>query len=102
MARKLKKVEFDRYEPARGPMVGTVIKEQEWYDDGIGNVIGTLTLDGVDNDWGYVVLGRDERGVFRAIDFDVSIATKEEATMRLIEKIHENAASGMSVFPQND
>jgi hypothetical protein len=65
--------EFDAYQPARTPNIEALVEEVEWFADDRGVIIGALARDRTDNDWSFVVLGRDERGAFRAIEFDVSI-----------------------------
>lgn len=96
---RLTKAEFDAFKPARGPDVGHIIIEKEWYADTKGNVIGTLTFDQVDKDWGYVLLGRDKTGQYRGIDLEVSL-TEVAARAQLRAKLEEYEKSGQTVFPQ--
>jgi hypothetical protein len=44
---------------------------EHWAEKG-GTLIGVLVLNGIDQDYGYVALGRDEHGRFRAIDVTCS------------------------------
>lgn len=76
--------------------------EYEYYADEAENVLGVLILDATDRDWNLVVLGRDERSAFRAIDVEVSIGLRQEALQRLFKKIISHADSGQTVFPQGD
>jgi hypothetical protein len=62
------------------PMVGTVVHEKGWFADDAGVIIGAVTFDVTDEDWGYVVLESDEDGLFRGIDVEVSLLSREEAT----------------------
>jgi hypothetical protein len=48
------------------------------------------------------VLGRNERELFRAIDMNASLESKEEAHTELIEKMEKALPNGAEVFPQGD
>ncbi len=93
---------FDALTYSKLPFAALCVEEQEWYSDEPETILGIVTLDLTDNDWGWLILGRDEKGLFRAVHLDVSIASREEARARLHEKMREVAASGETVFPQGD
>jgi hypothetical protein len=76
-------------------------REVEWWADVQERVIGTVLLDLTDKDWAWIVLGRDERGLFRAIDVGASVVTQEKARLELQEALLKHATSG-EVFPQHD
>jgi hypothetical protein len=44
-----------------------------------GVLLGVVTVDRADYDFGFVILGRDEHGGYRAIDANCSHATRDEA-----------------------
>jgi hypothetical protein len=94
--------EFNARGPLRGPDVGTLIQEQAWFASDDGPVIGVLTLDAVDKDWGYIVLGPDEHGDFRGIDLAVSLKSRGEAQDGLIAAMEAALSSGRQDFPQGD
>ena len=94
--------QFDAFEPTRVPIDGVVWEELEWFTDEAWNVIGVLTHDLKDDDWGYAVLGRDSNGVFRAIENDVSIDRQDYARLRLVAEMERVAGTGRTVFPQGD
>jgi hypothetical protein len=100
--REITKAEFDQFNPQRHPMIGTVIQEKSWFADEGGLVIGTVTLDSTDQDWGYVVLGPDEGGLFRGIDLAVSLESREVATTSLRACIRKHAESGNTIFGQGE
>ena len=100
--REISREEFDKYSPARGPDIGTLILEKAWYANADNTLIGVITFDVPDRDWGYAVLGRDERGRFRAIDNDVSRPSLEDAKTALIAAITAAESSGQSTFSQGD
>ena len=72
-------------------MVGTVVHEKGWFADDAGVIIGAVTFDVTDEDWGYVVLESDEDGLFRGIDVEVSLLSREEATTKLSACMREHA-----------
>jgi hypothetical protein len=70
--------------------------------DLLKRVLGAVVLDRIDDDWSYVVFGRDEHGIFRAIDLKVSLPSQEIAAEQLREKMREHLSTGATVFPQGD
>jgi len=78
------------------------VNEVEWFSDDDERVLGIVVIDNTDQDWSWMVLGRDEAGLFRAIDLGVSIPTREEARALLMTKLTEHSETGASVFPQED
>lgn len=79
--------EFDSFNPARGPMIGVFIHEKGWFADSNRNIIGTLTLDQTDKDWGYAILARHEDGLYRWIEGEVSIKSRGEAEVKIVSKM---------------
>ena len=94
--------EFDRFDPSRADEVEHVFEEVEWFADAHGVVIGVLARDRQDGDWAYVILGRDERGAFRAFENEVSFDERHEAREQLIGIMEHVVSSGTKVFPQGD
>ena len=58
---------------ARSPQIILYVKEIEWYATTSERLVGMLTHDRIDHDFGWVILGRDERRRFRAIDVNTSL-----------------------------
>jgi len=79
---EISREEFDSYNPARMLFVAT---EKAWYADTEKNIIGTVTKDNFDKDWGYAILGRHEDGLYRFLDGDVSKDTFDEAETLLFK-----------------
>ena len=100
--RTISKERFDALCRVKRSFTDCLSREVEWYADVEERVLGIVLLDLQDNDWVWMVLGRDEAGLFRAIDLGVSIPTQEEARKLLIVKLEEHSATGQSVFPQGD
>ena len=100
--KSLTQSQFDAFNPQRAPGVEAIATEKSWFADDAGNVIGTILLDRSDNDWNYVILGRDESGAFRWIEGDSSFQTQELAQEKLIAAMTKLESSGEPVFPQGD
>ena len=98
---EITKEEFDQLNPFRGPDIGTLIIEKEWYADQARNIIGALTFGTEDTDWGYIILGKDEEGDFRGIDLEVSKESLEQARGLLMLELSELEESGQTMFPQD-
>lgn len=77
-------------------------EEKEWFADENRNIIGTVFRDKIDDDFLFVILGRDERGEFRAFEVSHSFETREEARKQLIKKMTQIFKSGRMLFPQGD
>jgi hypothetical protein len=84
------------------PSAEDFVTELEWFSDHDERVLGIVVIDNTDKDWSWMVLGRDEAGLFRAIDLGVSISTREEARALLATKLTEHSETGESIFPQGD
>lgn len=98
----LTKPRFEALLYRRMPWTEMVTRELEWWSSGDETLIATLSLDLTDNDYSWIILGRDETGVFRGIDLSVSNPTIEEARIGLHAKLEEIAATHEQEFPQGD
>lgn len=96
---EISREEFDKFEPFRAGAEAYVL-EKEWFRDDASNFIGLITQDRADEDWGFVLMGRDQKGKFRAIDFFSGNEKKEEAKRHLFRSMSKYIKSGMRVFPQ--
>jgi hypothetical protein len=79
-----------------------IILEHGWYSDDTDSFLGVLISDKVDGDWGYVVMARDILGEFRAIETDVSMATRHEARERLQIEMAKLLSRPKRIFAQGD
>ena len=70
---------------------------EEHYAEAQGRFLGVVVRDLADGDYGWVLLGRDGQGQFRAIDMKVSLLTLEAARDGL--KAAMTATVG-DLFPQ--
>ncbi len=98
--KKIPKEEFeDIRSPARSP---GLIEEREWFSDTKKNFYGAVTFDSQNQDWGYVILARDEEAKFRSVDVEIGLDRQEEARRQLRNMMLRYELSGQTVFPQSD
>ncbi len=86
----------------RSPIALYFGTELDWYADTNERVLGAVVLDHTDQDFGYVILGRDEVGRFRAIDQRVSFPNGGMARSRLKQALRQWSETVKSVFPHGD
>ena len=79
-----------------------ISEEVAWLADEAEHVFGVVLRDLTDNDFLFLVLGRDENGQFRCIYPSRSFDTAERAKAELAETLRQYEASGDTVFPQGD
>ena len=66
--REITRRKFDAFCYARQPMIRIIADEVAWFEAFDKKILATITLDKTDSDYGYVILGRDKRKLFRCID----------------------------------
>jgi hypothetical protein len=84
--RALSLQESDRFNSTRATVARHTDKAVEWFDDADA-VLGALAFDECDLAWSLVVLGRDQRGQFRALDRDGGLHVLDDARRVLVEKM---------------
>jgi len=92
--------EFEEFNPPRGPMHNSVFFEKEWYINRNNTIIGTITYDSQDNDWGYAILGPDQNGSFRFIDGETGLESMLEVRSMLVDSMIKITKTGQTIFPQ--
>jgi len=85
----------------RSPIADRVGEELEFFSTKDEVLIGVVIRDLTDNDFGFVTLGRDEKGRFRCIDVRVSM-NRTEARHHLLKSLKQHSDTGETVFPQGD
>ena len=98
----ISKQHFDALCHCRTPMTSVIGREVEWWAGPEERVLGVVAFDKTDEDWFWILLGRDERSVFRCIELNCSIHTQEECSEQLKGAISKASATGQIVFPQMD
>jgi hypothetical protein len=87
---------------ARNPATVQFIEEMEWHATGDERLLGMLVRDLNDNDFGWIILGRDERLRFRAIDVNSSLPSLDIARDELFQRMEEHYAQPDEAFHQGD
>ncbi|AND64912.1 hypothetical protein AX766_11205 [Flavobacterium covae] len=90
--RQISEEEFQHYNLESFPTF--IAKEKLWYSDDDANIIATILLDNFDKDYSYVILGKDEDEVYRAIDVEISIEEANDAIKNLYSKMDSIAMTG--------
>jgi hypothetical protein len=86
----------------RSPAAGMYGTEVEYFSAGEEVLIGAVVLDHTDEDYGYVSLGRDEKGRFRCIEMNSSMRRLPEAREALFKSLKKFVVTGQTTFPQGD
>ena len=86
----------------RSPFTWYLFKELEWWSTEDESLLAAITLDGIDDDYAYIVLGRDETGVFRGVANETCFPTQDEARAAMLSKMEELSKDGAQEFPQED
>ena len=97
--RTLSRQEFNRFRSSRTTMAQQLSANAiEWFTDDVGVVLGAIAYDERNLDWSFVVLGRDHRGKFCALDRDVGLGDLNDARRLLVEKMTQVVALGEQMF----
>ena len=86
----------------RLPAIVLIVQEAGWFATDDERLLGLITWDRFDRDYGWIVLGRDRRGRFRAIDQNVSFPSFNDAKVRLEAAIQQHAALPDESYHQGD
>lgn len=87
---------------SRSPQLGLSARELCWFEEGGEKLLGVVSLDLVDLDYVYTVLGRDAHGRFRAFHLEINISSEAEATERLNAALAELVVHPDVYFHQGD
>ena len=79
---QISKEEFDLY-PVYSTNISSIATEREWYKNDSINTISVILEDKIDKDWTYMILGLEQDGQYRPLDFSVSISTLSDARIGL-------------------
>ncbi|MET4252974.1 ribosomal protein L30 [Bradyrhizobium sp. LA6.4] len=103
---EIRELSFHRFNAlggyARNPATVTFLEEVEWYATAEERVLGMVVRDLNDDDWGWIILGLDERLRFRAIDVMSSLPSIERARSNLMERMEFHNGEPDGAFYQGD
>lgn len=101
----VKTLSFERFNAfvswTRSPSIAMIGEEVEHFSSLDERVLGVIVRDLADNDYGYVVLGRDMKSRFRAIEMECSLP-RADARAALFAHLKVFHDAGTAVFPQDD
>lgn len=101
--RKITKRQFDAYCYSRQPMIRVIADEISWFEAFDKKILAAIVFDKTDSDFGYVILGRDARRMFRCIEVCAKFyLTPEEAESSLARSIKKYENDGQELYPQGD
>lgn len=101
--RQISRRQFDAYCYVRAPFIRYNWKEFAWFEAFGKKLLGVLTKDLTDGDFNYVILGRDKRKVFRAVDLGFNFFDKQdEAKQALLTAFAKYEYDGKSIYEQGD
>ena len=86
----------------RQPYMVLRTEEIEWHATSSERVLGVVTRDRIDHDYGWVALGRDEQSRFRAVAVNASLPSDDAAREQLLECMRGLAVKPDSEFHQGD
>lgn len=87
---------------SRLPFIVQRVQEYDWLATNDERLLGVLTWDRHDHDFGYVALARDERLRYRAVDVQASHPTTDAARTALIEAMQRLQREPDTEFHQGD
>lgn len=99
---RLSQPRFEALLYRRSPFTWHLFKELEWWSTEDEILLAAITLDRIDDDYAYIVLGRDETGVFRGIAGETCFLTRDEARAVMLSKMKEISKDGALEYPQED
>lgn len=68
--------------------------ERAWFKSTNLDIAGTVIHDPIDKDWSYVLLAKEEDGVYRYLDGGVSLPTQQDAESKLYISAHSIEIAG--------
>lgn len=102
--RRITKRQFDGYCYCRQPLVRYTVEEVEWYSLFSNKLLAIIVKDITDQDYGFIILGRDSRRLFRCIDLGSTFwSNPKVARYNLARHIQSRYAGNVhDIYPQGD
>ncbi|WP_217525177.1 hypothetical protein [Vibrio metschnikovii] len=95
--------QFNAFCFSRHPMARVTADERQWFIAYDKKILATIIRDNIDGDFGFVIMGRDERKMFRALEVSNSFKREEiQARNELIKAIKKYKNNGQDLYPQGD
>lgn len=100
--REITKRQFDAFCYSRQPLIRKIVKEVMWFEAGNKKLLATIVKDMIDHDFGFVILGRDAKRIFRCIDTHTSYKTINDALEVMRAQLQKYIDDGQVLYPQGD
>lgn len=101
--REISKLRFDALAGyTRSPHMMLITQEAAWFEVGDERLLGVIVWDRFDHDYGWVILGRDQRGRFRAIMQDASLPSFGAACAALDRSMEIHLPQPDEAYHQGD
>lgn len=92
--KQISEEKFNKYNFNKSPTLIGIATEISWYSDDQENILGAILIDNIDKDWSYVIMSLEEDEEYRFSDGEVSLDSKDEATLKLTKKMSEIGKAG--------
>jgi hypothetical protein len=103
MIREITLRQFNAFCYVRAPHLGIFSEEVAWFEAYDKKIVAAVTYDKIDGDYGFVILGRDKRKIFRAIDISPTFSrTQRKAKFLLFESLKKYEDDGLTIYDQGD
>lgn len=102
--RRITKRQFDGYCYCRQPLVRYTLEEFEWYSLFSNRLLALIIKDKTDQDFGFIILGRDSRRLFRCIDVGGTFSPNPKAARYNLARHIQSKYIGnvQDIYPQDD
>ena len=101
--REINRVRYDALAGyCRDPVARLLAEEVAWFEEGDKRVLGAIIHDFTDNEFGGIILGRDEKGRFRCIDGTEFNQTLSKTKQDLSKKMQDKAKVPIQSYWQDD
>lgn len=101
--RAISQRQFDAYCYVREPVTQLTSEEAGWFEAYDRKLLAIIIRDLTDDDYGFVLLGRDARKLFRCIEVSENFhESPEKAIADLEQEIKKYENDGKDIYPQGD
>lgn len=99
----INKRQFDAFCFCRHPMARTTANEKQWFIAYNRKILATVFEDTIDKDYGFIIMGRDSRKMFRALEVSKTFKVSEDhARKDLYKAIKKYKNDDQISYPQGD
>ena len=99
---EITKQRFDALTYAVLPTAYIEFEEVAWFADQDEHFLATIVYDKYDNNWGFIILARNEKHIFNSIDSGHSFKEARDAKAALLLKLAEYDICDKYIYPQYD